>query len=127
MVVYMEIRASKSADSARAFLRKLIDKAPFVIKNTDRFCATGERKPSGNHPFDQECSAHNIEHRLIKPRHPQTNGMVKRFNGRIAKIVEQTRFNSANELKKTLTDYCRIYNNNIPQKKSGSCPTCYSP
>jgi IS30 family transposase len=55
--VYMEIRASKSAGSARAFLKNLIKKAPFVITKTltdngkeftDRFCATGERKSTGN-------------------------------------------------------------------------------
>jgi transposase InsO family protein len=61
---------------------------------TDRFCPTGERKPTGNHLFDQECAEHGIEHRLIKPRKPQTNGMVERFNGRIQEIVQQTRFES---------------------------------
>jgi transposase InsO family protein len=35
---------------------------------------------------------HGIEHRLIKPRKPQTNGMVERFNGRIKEVVQQTRF-----------------------------------
>lgn len=129
--VFMEIRASKSAGSARAFLKNLIKKAPFLITKiltdngkefTDRFCATGKRKPTGNHPFDLECSAHNIEHRLIKPRHPQTNGMVERFNGRIEEIIKQTRFSSADDLKKTLISYCRIYNNNIPQKNLGHVP-----
>jgi len=129
--VFIEIRASKSADSARAFLKNLIEKAPFVITKiltdngkefTDRFCATGKRKPTGNHPFDQECSVHNIQHRLIKPRHPQTNGMVERFNGRIADILDQTRFTSAVELKETLISYCKIYNNNIPQKNLGHIP-----
>jgi len=129
--VFIEIRASKSAGSARAFLKNLIDKAPFVITKiltdngkefTDRFCATGKRKPTGNHPFDQECATHNIEHRLIRPRHPQTNGMVERFNGRIADILGQTRFTSAAELKETLISYCKIYNNDIPQKNLGHIP-----
>ena len=99
--VYMEIRANKSADSAQGFLKNLLQKAPFVIAKiltdngkefTDRFCATGQRQPTGNHLFDKVCAAHNIEHRLIKPRHPQTNGMVERFNGKIEDILGQTRF-----------------------------------
>ena len=68
------------------------------------------------------CSAHNIEHLLIRPRHPQTNGMVERFNGRIKDVIAQTRFTSADDLKKTLTSYCRIYNNQIPQKNLGHVP-----
>jgi len=126
--VYFEIRASKSAASAAAFLRNLISKAPFEIKIiltdngkefTDRFCATGERKPTGNHPFDTVCKEHQIDHRLIRPRHPQTNGMVERFNARIKEVVTQTRFHSAAHLKDTLTDYCRLYNHHIPQKNLG--------
>ena len=48
---------------------------------------------------DKACSANDVEHRLIKPRRPQTNGMAERFNGRISEIVAHTRFGSVLELK----------------------------
>lgn len=57
-----------------------------------------------------------IEHRLIPPRHPQTNGMVERFNGRISEVVNQTRFGSRAELESTLRNYLKIYNHNNPQR-----------
>ncbi|MCI5157759.1 MAG: transposase, partial [Candidatus Electrothrix sp. AUS1_2] len=126
--VYMEIRASKSAESARSFLKNLIEKAPFRISKvltdngkefTDRFCATGEREPTGKHLFDQECAGNGIEHRLIRPRRPRTNGMVERFNGRIKEVVRQTRFESSRQLEETMLQYLRIYNHHIPQKNLG--------
>ncbi len=126
--VYMEIRASKTAESARSFLKNLIKKAPFMISKiltdngkefTDRFCPSGEREPTGKQAFDQECTGHGIEHRLIKPRRPQTNGMVERFNGRIGEVVRQTKFESSRQLKETLLQYLRIYNHHIPQKNLG--------
>ncbi|TCT21225.1 integrase-like protein [Thiobaca trueperi] len=90
----------------------------FVHKEfTDRFCATGEREPTGRHLFDQGCAHHGIEHRLIAPRHPQTNGMVERFNGRIAEVLATTRFDSAQNLADTLTGYVRLYNHQIPQSE----------
>ena len=72
--------------------------------------------PTGKHVFDVLCKQFEIEHRLIPPRHPQTNGMVERFNGRIREIVNQTRFGSAAELESTLHNYAKIYNHNIPQR-----------
>ena len=42
--------------------------------------------------------------------------MVERFNGRIAEIVQQTRFGSAAELESTLRSYLGIYNHSIPQR-----------
>uniref|UniRef100_UPI003A93A697 integrase core domain-containing protein n=1 Tax=Gallaecimonas pentaromativorans TaxID=584787 RepID=UPI003A93A697 len=56
------------------------------------------------------------EHRLIKPRHPQTNGMVERFNGRIAVLLKENRFASAEDLAATLDRYQRLYNQFITQK-----------
>lgn len=126
--VYLEVRADKSAYSASAFLENLVKHAPFKITKvltdngkefTDRFCAAGERKPSGTHRFDRVCARHGIEHRLIRPRHPQTNGMVERFNGRVKEVITQTRFSSTKELRETLAQYCRLYNHHIPQKNLG--------
>ena len=39
-----------------------------VKEFTDRFCATGQRQPTGAHAFDRVCTANRIEHRLTKPR-----------------------------------------------------------
>jgi len=74
-------RATPAA-SAGGFLTRLIDKAPFTTTKvltdngkefTDRFCATGQRQPTGAHVFDRVCTANRSEHRLTKPRTPQTN------------------------------------------------------
>ncbi|TCW33318.1 integrase-like protein [Marichromatium gracile] len=73
----------------------------------------------GLHRFDQLCAQHAIEHRLIKPRTPQTNGLVERFNGRIAEVLATTRFDSALSLEQTFTRYVQVYNQHIPQKALG--------
>ena len=86
---------------------------------TDRCCATGERDPTGRHRFDRTCDSHGIDHRLIKPRHPQTNGMVERFNGRISEVLATTRFDAAQSLEDTLSRYVRLYNHHIPQRALG--------
>ena len=79
--VHLEVRRSQSAKDARAFMKRVEEKAPFKVQTvltdngksfTDHFTRVGERKPSGNHPFDQECQAFGIEHGLIKPGRPQT-------------------------------------------------------
>jgi transposase InsO family protein len=126
--VYLELRRSKSAQAAKGFLDRLIAKAPFKIRTmltdndkafTDRFTTAGERKPTGNHLFDKACLEHNIEHRLIPPRHPQTNGMVERFNGRISDVLATTRFDSAADLEATMLRYAHLYNQHIPQRALG--------
>lgn len=126
--VYVEVFKDKSARSAKAFLGRLIKAAPFTIQKiltdngkefTDRFCATGERTPTGSHPFDTVCAQHGIEHRLIKPRHPQTNGMIERFNGRIQEVLATTRFDSSQSLEETLIRYAHLYNHSIPQRALG--------
>jgi transposase InsO family protein len=126
--VYVEILPEKSAACAQGFLERLLKAAPFKVTKvltdngkefTDRFCATGQREPTGDHPFDTVCTAHAIDHRLIKPRTPQTNGMIERFNGRIAEVLATRRFRSGEHLEDTLTRYVAIYNRHIPQRALG--------
>ena len=82
---------------------------------TDRLFASREREPSGNHEFDRLCQELRIEHRLTKPRTPRTNGMVERFNGRIADVLKTHRFNSREDMEQTLLRYVALYNHQLPQ------------
>ena len=109
--VFVAIKASKTAASARSFLRALHQACPVRITRlltdngkefTDRLFASRERQPSGNHEFDRLCQALGIEHRLTRPRTPKTNGMVERFNGRIGDVLKTHRFHSGEELQQTL-------------------------
>ena len=123
--VHVALKRSKSARSARAFLKEVIAKAPYRIHTlltdndkafTDRVTVAGSRQPTGHHQFDRLCSEHDIDHRLIPIRRPQTNGMVERFNGRIAEVLATTRFKSAEDLSQTLKRYVYLYNHHIPQQ-----------
>ena len=48
--------------------------------------------------------------RWTPPQHPQTNGMVGRFNGRIEAVLRSHHFRSGAELETTLHRYVAIYN-----------------
>jgi transposase InsO family protein len=122
--VFLRIYANQSEASSADFLRRLQEAAPMKIKTvltdngsqfTDRFTRKS-KTPSGEHTFDRRCVEMGIEHRLCPPRHPQTNGMVERFNGRISEVIGQTRFKSAQELETTLMHYLATYNHRIPQR-----------
>ena len=122
--MYVAIKPNKTAASARAFLKALRNACPIRITRiltnngkefTDRLFTSRERNPSGNHQFDQLCQELGIEHRLTQPRTAQTNGMVERFNGRIADVLKTHRFNSAEDLEQTLIRYVSLYNQQLPQ------------
>jgi transposase InsO family protein len=122
--VYMRIYRDQTEKSSADFLRRLKRAAPMKIRTiltdngsqfTDRFTTKG-RVATGKHVFDLACVELGIEHRLCPPRHPQTNGMVERFNGRISDVVNQTRFRLASDLDATLKNYLSTYNQLIPQR-----------
>jgi transposase InsO family protein len=87
----------------------------FTSRFTSRF-----KEPSARPAFDLACNDLGIKHRLAPLRHPQTNEMAERFNGRISELVNQTsnqtRFASAPELKAKLGHYLKTYNHHIPQR-----------
>jgi transposase InsO family protein len=126
--VCLDLKPGQTAAPARAFLDALAKAAPFTIRRlpadngkafTDRFTGQGEREPTGRHAFDQGCAERGIEHRLIPPGRPQTNGMVERFNGRVADVLKTTRFDSTADLATTLRRYADLYNHAIPQRALG--------
>ncbi|WMT47753.1 MAG: IS481 family transposase [Acidithiobacillus caldus] len=127
--VFVAIKKDKTARSAAAFLKALQKACPIRIQKiltdngkefTDRLFTEEGRKPTGNHLFDQLCKALDIEHRLTRPRHPQTNGMVERFNGRIADVLTTHQFRDSEDLAGTLTRYVHLYNHQFPQSALGS-------
>ena len=122
--VYLRIYRDQTDTSSTDFLRRVKLAAPMKIQKvltdngsqfTDRFTSQ-EKRATGEHTFDLACASLGIEHRLSPPRHPQTNGMVAPFNGRISELVKQTRFDSAAELEATLEHYLKVYNHHIPQR-----------
>ena len=99
--MFIAIKSKKTVAAARSFLNALHKAAPFKIKTlltdngrefTDRAFGRREKDASGEHEFDALCQALGIEHRLTKPRHQQTNGMVERFNGRLAQVLKSHRY-----------------------------------
>lgn len=122
--VFVQVKPNKTAASAKSFLRALHKACPIKISKlltdngkefTDRLFASRKRNPSGNHEFDQLCQALGIEHRLTRPGTPKTNGMVERFNGRIADVLRTHRFNDREDMEQTLLRYVYLYNQQLPQ------------
>jgi transposase InsO family protein len=126
--VFVQLRPRKTAAQARAFLQALHRACPVRIHKiltgngkefTDRKLGLKDHRATGAHEFDQLCAALGIENRLTRPRTPRTNGMVECFNGRIAEVLATHRFNSAHDLKTTLTRYAWLYNHHLLQKALG--------
>ena len=98
--VYVEIHPRRDGATATGFLKRFLADFPHDVHTiltdngsefTDRFAVDKKNKPpgkpSGDHPFDKLCKLRGIDHRLTRPYHPQTNGMVERFNRRIAEAI----------------------------------------
>jgi transposase-like protein len=122
--VFIDIYNSKTAANARRFLRDLERACPIRIRTmltdngkefTDRLFGLRKRVATGRHEFDRLCTELEIEHRLSPPQHPQTNGMVERFNGRIEDVLQSHHFRSGEELETTLHRYVWLYNQQLPQ------------
>jgi transposase InsO family protein len=118
-------------DAARRFLDSLQKATPIKITHiltdngkafSDRPFHSNARDPSGKHELDRLCADLGIEHRLTRPRTPQTNGMVERFNGRISDLLKTHHFVSREDLEETPLRYVHLYNHQPPQSALKSKP-----
>ena len=97
--VHIEIVTQRDAATIAECLERFLAAFPHKVHTiltdngsefTDRFGGArwGKRsKGTGRHAFDRICAAEGIEHRLTRPFRPQTNGMVERFNRRLAEAI----------------------------------------
>ncbi len=89
---------------------------------TDRLFGLRKRAATGKHEFNQLCAELGIDHRLAPPQHPQTNGMVERFNGRIEEVLQSHHFHSGEELEATLHRYVLLYNQQLQSALGSKTP-----
>lgn len=66
------------------------------------------------------CKQNKIQHRTIRFRHPWTNGMIERFNGKIKKnVIKRYLFENEIDLKEKLIAYLNHYNFVVKLKQLG--------
>lgn len=127
-VAFVWVSDRKTKEMGVHFLRKILSFYPYKVNyiltdNGFEFCYDAlprGKKTKKVHPFTKLCRKHRIEHRRIKFRHPWTNGMIERFNGKIKKnVLKKYLFNDVDDLKEKLTAYINDYNFTIRLKGLG--------
>ena len=104
--VFLKVYDAENATKATDFLAKARKAFPFRVTHilTDRgSCFTADE-------FERACSDLQIPHRKTKPYTPKTNGMVERFNGRVASEVFGINIAGHVDLEVLLTSFNRAYN-----------------
>ena len=116
----------KTKENGARFLKMALAFYPYPIRYilTDNgFEFTYKALPKNKktkkiHPFDLLCLQNKIQHRTIKFKHPWTNGMVERFNGKIKnKVFRRYLFAGIDDLREKLVDYLNRYNFEVKLKQ----------
>lgn len=107
--------------TASAFLVAVIEAVPYKIHTilTDNGIQftypprykNGPTATYMTHMFNLRCRENGIEHRLIKPKHPWTNGQVERMNRTIKEAsVKRFHYDNHKQLIRHLEDFINAYN-----------------
>src|ERR1700754_5119956 len=115
--VHLAVKDDETEASAIAFLREAAAALPFHMTHvlTDNgSCFT--------QAFAKVCAELGAQYRHTKPRTPQTNGMVERFNGRIASDVLAITVYSHEQLEQLLRGFNAAYNARRQRVLEGQTP-----
>ena len=115
--VHLAVKDDETEKSAIAFLREAAAAFPFRLTHvlTDNgSCFT----PA----FAKACRGLGAQYRHTKPRTPQTNGMVERFNGRIGSEVLGINIYSHRALEQLLRGFNQAYNARRQRVLDGKTP-----
>jgi len=115
--VHLAVKDDETERSAIAFLREAAAAFPFRLTHvlTDNgSCFTAA--------FAKVCAELGAEYRHTKPRSPQTNGMVERFNGRIGSEVLGITIYSHVQLEQLLRGFNAAYNARHQRVLDGKTP-----
>jgi transposase-like protein len=127
-VAYVWVSERKTKEMGARFLRKVLSFYLYPVHyiltdNGFEFCYDAlpkGKKTTKVHPFTKLCRKYRIQHRRIKFRHPWTNGMIERFNGKVRKnVLRKYLFSDVDDLKEKLTAYINDYNFTIRLKGLG--------
>lgn len=125
-IAFVWVAERKTMEMGSEFLKKVLAFYPYKINyiltdNGPEFTykfLIKRLQTKKEHPFDTVCKENKIEHRLIKFRHPWTNGMVERFNGKVkTKVIKRYLFEGKEDLAKEIITYCNRYNFEIKLKQ----------
>ena len=115
--VHLAVKNDETEQSAIAFLREATAAFPFQLTHvlTDNgSCFT----PA----FAKVCAELGMQYRHTRPRTPQTNGMVERFNGRISSEVLGINIYSHRALEQMLRGFNTAYNTRRQRVLDGRTP-----
>ncbi|ABE36590.1 integrase core domain protein [Paraburkholderia xenovorans LB400] len=116
--VHLAVYDAENTTNAIAFLAQARKAFPFRITHvlTDRgSCFTAD-------DFERACAKLKVTRRVTKPYTPQTNGMVERFNGRVASEVLGINIAGHADLEVLLKSFNRAYNRRRQRVLKGSSP-----
>ena len=116
--MHLTVYDAENAANAVAFLSQTRKAFPFRITHvlTDRgSCFTADS-------FEEACAKLKVIRRTTKPYTPQTNGMVERFNGRVASEVLGINVAGHADLETLLIGFNHAYNRRRQRVLSGRSP-----
>ena len=115
--VHLAVKDDETEPSAMAFLREAAAAFPFRL--THGLTEHGAGFTPG---FAQACAELGAQYRHTRPRTPQTNGMVERFNGRITSEVLGITIYSHRQLEQLLRGFNAAYNARRQRVLDGKTP-----